>query len=85
MIAWTIYLTFIGAVAALLFPRKFARWIALATTGVGLAIALLAFCANAGAQTVVNLPWIPTLGMRFHLAVDGISLTLVLVTGHHRI
>ena len=31
--------------------------------------------------TVVRLPWIPTLGMEYHLAVDGISLTLVLVTG----
>jgi NADH-quinone oxidoreductase subunit M len=27
------------------------------------------------------VPWIPSLGIRFHLAADGISLTLVLLTG----
>jgi NADH-quinone oxidoreductase subunit M len=30
--------------------------------------------------TLVRVPWIPTLGMNYHLAVDGISLTMVLVT-----
>jgi NADH-quinone oxidoreductase subunit M len=29
----------------------------------------------------VCVPWVPALGMNYHLAVDGISLTLVLVTG----
>src|SRR5205814_1522305 len=28
----------------------------------------------------VRAPWVPALGMNYHLAVDGISLTLVLVT-----
>src|SRR5207253_2530486 len=27
------------------------------------------------------VPWVPALGMNYHLALDGISLTLVLVTG----
>ena len=31
--------------------------------------------------TIVRIPWVPALGMNYHLAVDGISLTLVLVTG----
>jgi len=36
MIAWTIYITFAGAVLLLLLPRAFARWIALLATIAGL-------------------------------------------------
>ena len=31
--------------------------------------------------TITRFPWIPSLGINYHLALDGISLTLVLVTG----
>ncbi len=38
--------------------------------------------AGAGALTdVANAPWIAELGIRYHLAADGISLVLVLLTG----
>ena len=40
MIAWTIYLTFAGAVAILFLPRAFARWIALVTTLAAFGISL---------------------------------------------
>ena len=42
MIAWTIYLTFAGAVLLLFLPRVFARWIALATIA-GLALGTIVF------------------------------------------
>ena len=84
MIAWTIYLTFAGALMALLLPRSFSRGIAIATTAAGLLIAATAlFRGNfsaPGFQTITRLPWVPALGMEYHLACDGISLTLVLVT-----
>src|SRR4029434_11361043 len=32
-------------------------------------------------MTVVRVAWGPPLGMNYHLAVDGVSLTVVLVTG----
>ena len=85
MIAWTIYLTFAGAIAALLLPRWLARWIALATSLGGFVLGLAAFFAR-GADfgqfaTIVRVPWVPALGMNYHLAADGISLTMVLVTG----
>src|ERR1043166_2567400 len=32
-------------------------------------------------QTVTRIPWIPSLGVEYYLAADGISLTLVLLTG----
>jgi NADH-quinone oxidoreductase subunit M len=85
MIAWTIYVTLPGAVALLFMPRVFARWIALVTTGSGFAISLASFFCDeidpAHFTTIVRVPWVPMLGMNYHLAVDGISLTLALVTG----
>ena len=69
---------------AALLPRFFARWIALATAWPVSATSLLAFFDAQNAETfntIVRVPWVPTLGMEFHLAVDGISLTLALVTG----
>src|SRR5947207_4232123 len=85
MIAWTIYITFAGAIVVLVLPRVFARWIALVTVAAGFAISLATFFCDdvdlAHFTTVVRVPWVPALGMNYHLAVDGISLTLVLVTG----
>src|SRR5205814_5945892 len=31
--------------------------------------------------TVIRLSWVPALGMNYHLAVDGVSLTMIVVTG----
>jgi NADH-quinone oxidoreductase subunit M len=84
MIAWTVYLTFAGAFLALFLPGLLARWLALLTTVAGLAVSVAAFCQTTGSgtfETIVNVPWVPALGMNYHLAVDGISLTLCLVTG----
>ncbi|MEY2489326.1 MAG: NADH-quinone oxidoreductase subunit, partial [Verrucomicrobiota bacterium] len=84
MIAWTIYITFAGAFGLLFMPRFFARWIALAAALAGFATSLLAFCNTHDTRTfvtIVRVPWVPALGMEYHLAVDGISLTLAVVTG----
>src|SRR2546421_7962710 len=86
MIAWTIYLTFGGGVLVLVLPRAFARWVALFATIAGLALGAIVFVGTPIADlahftTIVRVPWVPALGMNYHLALDGISLTLVLVTG----
>jgi NADH-quinone oxidoreductase subunit M len=84
MIAWTIYITFAGAFGLLFMPRFLARWIALATALAGFTTSLLAFFDAPAARdfaTIVRIPWVPALGMEYHLAADGISLTLALVTG----
>ena len=85
MIAWTIYITFGGAVVLLFLPRAFAKWIALVTTIAGFSISLATFFRPevdlAHFTTIVRVPWIPALGMNYQLALDGISLTLILVTG----
>src|SRR5438552_6364537 len=86
MIAWTIYITFAGAVVLLFFPGAIARWIALLTTVAALGLGLIAFGATPIASlarftTIVRVAWVPALGMNYHLAIDGISLTMVLITG----
>ena len=84
MIAWTIYLTFIGAFALLLLPRVLSRWLALATSIASCAVALTSLfqtCDAGTFKTIVRLPWIPSLGIQYHLAADGISLTMAVVTG----
>src|SRR6266480_206369 len=86
MMAWTIYLTFGGGVLVLLLPGTLARWVALFATIAGLALGAVVFVGTPIADlahftTIVRVPWVPALGMNYHLALDGISLTMVLVTG----
>jgi NADH-quinone oxidoreductase subunit M len=93
---WTIYLTFIGAGVVALLPRDsraLARWVALSTGVAGLALALyhyfiynnehaaLIAATGSGFKHVADTPWIPALGITYHLAVDGINLPLVVLNG----
>jgi NADH-quinone oxidoreductase subunit M len=86
MLAWTIYISMLGALAQLLLPRErpgLARCTALATAIAGFCFACNAFVRHRGGElfTVARHAWIPSLGIEFHLAADGISLCLVLLTG----
>jgi NADH-quinone oxidoreductase subunit M len=86
MLAWTIYLSFAGALLQALLPKgraALSRWLALAAAVAGLAIAVQGFAAGMGQGRVVlvDLPWVPSMGIRFLLAADGISRVLVLLTG----
>jgi NADH-quinone oxidoreductase subunit M len=87
LLPWTITLTFAGALLALVVGRRSAaaaRWVALLTAAGGWSLTLLAaarFVPGPGLQTLVDAAWIPGLGVRYHLAVDGISLTLLVLTG----
>ena len=86
MLAWTIYISFLGALAALLMPKRSpaaARIVALLTAIAGFVIALSAFLHGGAGElkTVALIPWIPSLGISYHLAADGITLCLVLLTG----
>ena len=83
MLAWTIYLSFLGAIAVTFLPSRITRLTALLTALSGLTIATLATLQEPSGQltTVVKMPWIPQLGIEYHLAADGISLILILLTG----
>src|SRR2546423_703163 len=85
MIAWTIYITFGTAILLLFVPSRWARWIALAAAIAACAISLVELFNPsidlAHLTTIIRIPWVPTLGMNYHIAVDGISLTMAVVTG----
>jgi NADH-quinone oxidoreductase subunit M len=86
MLAWTIYISFTGAAVLLFFRRddsRSPRIIALITALLGFFIALAgASQAEPGKIVrIAKIPWIRSLGIDYHLAADGISLTLVLLTG----
>ena len=74
----------VAGVIALLAPVAASRWVAVAGALVtlGLAIGLVADfdSSAAGLQHVVDESWIPDLGVRYQLGVDGISVFLVLMT-----
>ncbi len=86
MLAWTIYLSFAGALVEALLPKGragLARGIALVVAVAGLVLAVLGFASGAGhgRVTIVDVPWVPSMGVHYTLAADGISLVLVLLTG----
>ncbi len=86
MLAWTIYLSFLGALALLLLPGRsatLARFLALLVSVTTFALALQGFLQHRSGEmfTVVSVPWIQSLGIQYSLKADGISLTLLLLTG----
>ena len=86
MLAWTIYISFLGVLVLMLLPNEkpaAARTVALVSAVAGLLVALLGFFQHPPASmvTLANADWIPSLGIRYLLAADGISVTLVLLTG----
>jgi len=86
MLAWTIYISFLGAAAMFLLPKASvlsARILALLTAVAGFTLALTSFVEHRTGemQIITRIPWIPSLGIEYRLAADGISLTLVLLTG----
>jgi NADH-quinone oxidoreductase subunit M len=86
MLAWTIYLSFAGALLLAVLPKghaALARWLALVVAAAGLALGVQGFVAGMGQGRVVlvDLPWVPSMGIHFLLAADGISRVLVLLTG----
>ena len=82
----SIYVSFAGALLTLAAGARspsLARWVALATALIAWVIVLVAaaqFVPAPGLQDLVDLPWIAELGIRYHLAVDGISLTVFNLT-----
>lgn len=85
MLAWTIYISFLGVLALMLpgVPARAPRCIALFVAIAGLTVTISEFLrpANGPIATIIHRSWIPSLGIEYHLAADGISLLLVLLTG----
>ena len=86
MLAWPIYISFLGVLVLMLLPKgnaAAARQVAMLAAVVGLLVAVVGFVQFKAGEilTVAKLPWVPSLGIEYHLAADGVSLTLVLLTG----
>jgi NADH-quinone oxidoreductase subunit M len=87
ILGWTTLLPLLGATLVMLVPKEEES----IHRGIGFLTALITFVvslfmlqdfdpAQAGFQLEVNRPWVQSLGINFHLGVDGISLWLVLLT-----
>ncbi len=84
---WTIISAFAGALLVLLLPARMAgqsRIVALLAAVVGAVAAAFSCVARLGGTAPVwsyERDWIPAVGIKFHLAADGLSLTLLMLTG----
>ena len=65
--------------------RGAARFLALAAASVSLVLSVLVFAlydrSVGGFQFENQFTWLPSLGISFHVGVDGISAPMVLLTG----
>jgi NADH-quinone oxidoreductase subunit M len=84
MLAWTIYITFAGALWQMLLPKDNARAARAAAVITALAAFGVALCGAASFNGVFDVisakPWIRSLGIDYRLGADGISVVLVLLT-----
>jgi NADH-quinone oxidoreductase subunit M len=84
MLAWSIYVSFLGAIAVLLLPREragSARGVALLAAGLGFAAAVSGLVEGGEMRTLTRVSWVAGLGIEYHLAADGVSVALTLLTG----
>ncbi|MBS1262414.1 MAG: NADH-quinone oxidoreductase subunit M [Calditrichaeota bacterium] len=82
-----VFIPTIGVLVLLFAPparEKFIRWWSFAVMTVGFLVSLPLFwlfdASTAAFQFIDKAPWIRSLGIDYHLGVDGISLLLVLLT-----
>ncbi len=87
LLSWLIWLPVLGAVAAVVLGHsnaQRARWIALATAIATFVLSIGLYCgysAEAGSlQFVEKYLWLGVLNVHYHLAVDGISVALIVLT-----
>ncbi|MEI6194956.1 MAG: NADH-quinone oxidoreductase subunit M [Verrucomicrobiota bacterium] len=87
MLAWTIYITFIGVLVLMLLPRdnaRAARIVALLTAIAGCVVAFIGAIQQTHpgeVTTITKIDWVPAIGASYYLAADGISLVLIVLTG----
>jgi len=81
-----IFLPLLVGLALLALPERFSqsvKTVALGTAILNLLLSIWVWASMApqgGLQGVTKLPWVPFLGIEYHLGIDGISLFLVLLT-----
>lgn len=89
LLSWIIWIpALVGLLIAFLPPRwvRGIQALAVAGTGASTVLSIQLFLAYAGQkletfQQVENLPWFPDLGIQYKVGVDGLSLSMMLLTG----
>lgn len=87
VLSFLVFAPAIGALIVLLLPKQkwIARWAALAIATVigGVSVAVFFAYNNAAPdyQFVIQTPWFELLGSSWHIGIDGVSATMVLLTG----
>src|SRR3712207_3277125 len=78
-----LFLPLAAGLLTIVAPARVARWIVLAGAALALAYtvaALAAFERTGGLQWVTDVAWIPELGVRYSLGIDGLNLFMVALT-----
>src|SRR5881296_3473876 len=73
----------LAGLLVLVVPERWAKHVAFAASLVEFAISIplwWTFAPDRGMQFVLDVPWIPSWGIRYTVGVDGISLFMVLLT-----
>ncbi len=75
---------FTAGVVALVRNDRFAKIASIAVSGVVLALSLILFFnfdfSKEGFQFVKKIEWIPTLGISYHIGLDGMAVSLIVMT-----
>lgn len=87
LLSLMIFIPLLGMIAVLLLPRKseeLIKQVTLLFTLIPLALAVVLFVSydrsTAGTQYVVNVDWIEAFNIKYHIGIDGLSVTLLLLT-----
>ncbi len=88
ILIWLIVILLVAGALAWLTARwspQLPRWISLIAIGVDLVLAASIWAGRASGATKrwldeVDLNWVPSFGIHFHLAVDGLSLLMLMLT-----
>ena len=85
ILLWLVLIPLIAGILSLLISHRSSqasRWIALAAISLDLLLTLTLWGSEWQGRWLreLDLSWIPQFGVRFHLAVDGLSLALLLLT-----
>lgn len=93
ILLWLILIPFLAGIFAWIFAKfnfhLLARWTCLIALGMDLTLGLTLWCDHNSVMAFMNqgqwlqefqLQWIPQLGINFYLAMDGLSLLMVILT-----
>ena len=87
LLSLMIFVPLLGMIAVLLLPREseeLVKRVTLLFTLIPLALAVALFVSydrsTAGTQYVVDVPWIQAFNIQYHIGIDGLSVTLLLLT-----